>query len=313
MSPAPDLIAESACMRDVCAKIEKLGRSESPVLLLGETGTGKEVVARAIHREHGTGSFVPIDCSLMGTLLESELFGHARGAFTGAVADKRGLLEIAEGGTAFFDEIGELPFDMQAKLLRVLQEREFRPLGSVKGRKARFRPIAATNRDLGAEVERGKFRRDLYYRLNVVKLRLPALRERKEDIPELARHFLARHGSERELSPELIEVLCRYEWPGNVRELENCIYQMVALHSGTRLETIDLPSALQGVMSADEAARLHALSFPVPVERVVPLEELEKRAIVEALSFTRGDRARAAVLLGIGRTTLYRKLKQYHL
>jgi DNA-binding NtrC family response regulator len=306
-------------MRDIRAKIEKLGRSESPVLLLGETGTGKEVVARAIHQERGSGLFVPIDCSLIGTLLESELFGHARGAFTGAVSNKPGLLEMAEGGTAFFDEIGELPVEMQAKLLRVLQEREFRPLGSVKGRKARFRPIAATNRDLGAEVEHGRFRQDLYYRLNVVKVRLPPLRERKEDIPGLARHFLARHGGDREIAPALMDLLCRHNWPGNVRELENCMYQMVALHSGTCLDVVGLPSALQGMVSAAGAGQLHALasavagSSPPPVERVVPLEELEKQAIAEALSFTRGDRARAALLLGIGRTTLYRKLKLYQL
>jgi DNA-binding NtrC family response regulator len=308
-------------MRDIRALIQKLGRSESPVLLLGETGTGKDVVARAIHEARGCGPFVPIDCSLIGTLLESELFGHTKGAFTGAVANKQGLLEMAEGGTAFFDEIGEMPFDMQAKLLRVLQEKEIRPLGSVSGRKARFRPIAATNRDLGAEVERGRFRRDLYYRLNVVKVRLPPLRERKEDIPELAAHFLARCGAQHELEPELLDAMCRHDWPGNVRELENCIQQMVALNTGPGLGTADLPSALQNSLFAAHTEQLNALAAaaggvhdqPAPPIPPQPLEELEKQAIAEALLYTRGDRAHAALLLGIGRTTLYRKLKQYQL
>jgi DNA-binding NtrC family response regulator len=312
-------------MREVRRLIQKLGRSESPVLLLGETGTGKEVVARAIHQARGVGPFVPIDCSLIGTLLESELFGHTRGAFTGAVANKSGLLEMAEGGTAFFDEIGEFPYDMQAKLLRVLQEREIRPLGSVTGRKANFRPIAATNRDLTAEVERGRFRQDLYYRLNVVKLRLPPLRDRKEDIPELAAYFLARYGRNHDLTPELVDALCRYDWPGNVRELENCIQQMVAINSGPYLHTGDLPSALQGALYAPVSGDVELLAAVIgrsgagetvprmPVRGVTSLDELEKQAISEALEFTRGDRARAAMLLGIGRTTLYRKLKQYQL
>jgi DNA-binding NtrC family response regulator len=311
-------------MREIRLLIQKLGRSESPVLLLGETGTGKEVVARAIHQARGCGPFVPIDCSLLGTLLESELFGHTRGAFTGAVASKSGLLEMAEGGTAFFDEIGEFPIEMQAKLLRVLQEREIRPLGSVTGHQARFRPIAATNRDLATEVERGRFRRDLYYRLNVVKLRLPPLRERKEDIPELAAHFLARYGRNHDLTPGLLDELCRYDWPGNVRELENCVQQMVAMNSGPYLHTGDLPSAFQGALLGTRAEQLEALAETAggddsgairrfAPQRVLSLEELEKQAIGEALTYTRGDRARAAVLLGIGRTTLYRKLKRYRL
>jgi transcriptional regulator with PAS, ATPase and Fis domain len=315
------LIGQSQRMRDIRVLIQKLGRTDSPVLLLGETGTGKEVVARAIHQARGSGAFVPIDCSLIGTLLESELFGHSKGAFTGAVAAKPGLIEMAEGGTAFFDEIGELPIDMQAKLLRVLQEKEIRPLGSVTGRAARFRPIAATNRDLGQEVERGSFRRDLYYRLNVVKVRLPALRDRKDDIPELAEHFLRRYGHNHSLGPELMQELVRYNWPGNVRELENCIQQMVALNSGPSLHTGDLPSALAGSLSASQAVALDALAASVadrkaaarPVQAVLPLEELEKQAIAEALAYTRGDRARAAALLGIGRTTLYRKMKRYHI
>jgi DNA-binding NtrC family response regulator len=319
----PTLIGQSSRLQEVRALVRKLGRSDSPVLLLGETGTGKEVAARAIHESGGCGPFVPIDCSLLGTLLESELFGHTRGAFTGAVASKAGLLELAEGGTAFFDEIGELPVDTQAKLLRVLQEKEIRPLGGLAGRKARFRLIAATNRDLAREVELGRFRRDLYYRLNVVTLRLPPLRDRKEDIPELAAHFLARYGRGHELTQPLLEAMSRYDWPGNVRELENCIQRMVAINSGPYLHSADLPSALQGALLASQAESLEALvaaagadGLPaprIPARGVMPLEELERHAIVEALAHTRGDRARAAVLLGIGRTTLYRKLKQYQL
>ncbi len=304
---APSLIGHSSRMRDLRVLIQKLGRSESPVLLLGETGSGKEVVARAIHQAHGSGPFVPIDCSLIGTLLESELFGHSKGAFTGAVSTKPGLIEMADGGTAFFDEIGELPFDMQAKLLRVLQEKEIRPLGSVTGRATRFRPIAATNRDLGAEVERGGFRRDLYYRLNVIKVRIPALRERKEDIPELVEHFLHRYGRNHVIEPAVMDTLIRYQWPGNVRELENCVQQMVALNSGPSLHLADLPSALQGSHAAGRAPEV-----PGPTAQAVQsLDALEKQAIAEALAFTRGDRARAALLLGIGRTTLYRKMKRY--
>jgi DNA-binding NtrC family response regulator len=321
---APTLIGHSPRIDEIRTLIRKLGRSESPVLLLGETGTGKEVVARAIHRAGGRGPFMPIDCSLLGALLESELFGHTRGAFTGAVTNKPGLLELAEGGAAFFDEIGELPLDIQAKLLRVLQEKEFRALGALAGHRARFRVIAATNRDLPREVEHGRFRRDLYYRLNVATLRLPPLRDRKEDIPELVEHFLARYGRGHELAPELLQALVHYDWPGNVRELENCIQRMVTFNSGPFLQTGDLPSAVQGSLFAAQcgglatlAAAVNGASGPplprIPPRAVLPLEELERHAIAEALVQTRGDRARAAILLGIGRTTLYRKLKQYRI
>ena len=192
---APLLVGQSPRIRNVLRMVEKLGRCRWPVLLLGETGTGKEVVARSIHKVQPVGPFVTIDCSsLVGPLMESELFGHVKGAFTGAVTPKTGLIEVANGGTAFFDEIGELPLDLQAKLLRVLQEKEFRPVGSLTHRRSDFRVIAATNRDLAKEVEKGTFRRDLFYRLNVVNLRLAPLRDRKEDIPALIAHFLARHG-----------------------------------------------------------------------------------------------------------------------
>ena len=252
----PVLVGQSPLIRQVLQLIQKLGRSRSPALILGETGTGKEIVACAIHALSPAGPFVPIDCSaLVGPLMESELFGHTRGAFTGAVAPKPGLIEIAHGGTAFFDEIGELPLDLQSKLLRVIQEKEFRPVGSVELRKVDFRVIAASNRDLAAEVERGRFRRDLYYRLNVVTVRLPALRDRKEDIPALIAHFLGQYGGRYVITRECLDAMLSYDWPGNVRELENCIQRMVAVNSGPLLHTADLPSALQN----DAAARRSAL------------------------------------------------------
>ena len=309
----PVLVGESAAIREIRRRIEKLGRSRCPVLLLGETGTGKEVVARLIHAAAGQGNFVPIDCSAMNpALLESELFGHVKGAFTGAASNKIGLLELAHGGTAFFDEIGELSAEMQVKLLRVLQDRRIRPVGSLEWRQADFRIIAATNRDLAGEVERGRFRRDLYYRLNVVTLRLPPLRDRREDIPALIAHFLARHGGGRRLSPELEQAMLSYPWPGNVRELENCIERLVALNSGPVLHLADLPT---GLMNYWRSGRPQAAPAAAPASDdpapVLSLDEIEKRAILDALAFTRGDHLKAARLLGIGRTTLYRKLRQY--
>ena len=192
----PSLVGNSSRIQQVALFVQKMGRGRWPVLVLGETGTGKEVVARSIHEANPVGPFVTIDCSsVVGSLMESELFGHAKGAFTGAVTAKIGLLELANGGTAFLDEIGELPLDLQAKLLRVLQEKEFRPVGSNQTRRSDFRIIAATNRDLAKEVENGAFRRDLYYRLNVVNVRIAPLRERKEDVPALIAHFIQRYGN----------------------------------------------------------------------------------------------------------------------
>jgi len=280
--------------------------------------------------------------------MESELFGHVKGAFTGAANNKFGLLEAANGGTAFFDEIGELALDLQAKLLRVLQEKEFRPVGSVATRHSDFRIIAATNRDLAAEVEKGTFRRDLYFRLNVVNIRLSPLRERREDIPALINHFLSRVGGNYGVTAEALEVMLSYDWPGNVRELENCVQHMAAVNSGPLLHTADLPSNLQNHLIQKKAQYLMAavgresvlgpapllaanlpgapaldayqpallsapLPMPEPTPSIVPLHVLERRAILNALEYTKGDRAIAAHLLGIGRTTLYRKLKEYQL
>src|SRR5579883_321245 len=337
LQSTPVLVGQSARIRNVLRMVEKLGRCRWPVLLLGETGTGKEVAARSIHNVNPVGPFVTIDCSsLVGPLMESELFGHVKGAFTGAVGSKTGLIELANGGTAFFDEIGELPLDLQAKLLRVLQEKEFRPVGSLTQRRSDFRVIAATNRDLAKEVEKGTFRRDLFFRLNVINLRLAPLRERREDVPALINHFLARAGGNHSLTAEAMEVLLSYDWPGNVRELENCIQHMVAINSGPLLHVADLPSALQNHLIQKKAQYLTsaaAANHPQPLlsselpgslapslpaepaafSGIIPLAELERRAILNALEYTKGDRALAAQLLGIGRTTLYRKLKEYNL
>ena len=326
------LVGTSDRTKQVLRQVDRVAQGRWPVLILGETGTGKEVVARSIHEACPNGAFVTIDCSsLVGSLMESELFGHAKGSFTGAVGAKTGLIELANGGTAFFDEIGELPLDVQAKLLRVLQEKEFRPVGSLTTRRSDFRIIAATNRDLAKEVERGNFRRDLYYRLNVVSIRLTPLRERKDDIAPLAAHFLNRYGSGQEIAPEAMDVLLEYEWPGNVRELENCIQRMVAMTSGPTLRVNDMPSCVQGFVQARQTLFMAAAvgsdyygaaKMPVRCEEtlqpspgegpIVPLLEIERRAILHALEYTKGDRGVAAHLLGIGRTTLYRKLKEYH-
>lgn len=339
----PLMVGESGRSRQVFRQIDRVSQGRWPVLILGETGTGKEVAARSIYRKNPVGEFVTIDCSsLVGPLLESELFGHAKGAFTGAVGQKIGLIEMANGGTAFFDEIGELPLDLQAKLLRVLQEKEFRPVGSLGVKRSDFRIIAATNRDLAKEVERGTFRRDLYYRLNVVTVRLAPLREREEDIPALTDHFLTKYGLGHQLTSEVMDLFRHYDWPGNVRELENCVQQMVALNSGPTLTSAELPSCLRNFaqqqqrQSAEPMAMAAAAAGFAPTDMplgppaylapnatrlppgreeaippVMPLFEMEKQAILRALEYTKGDRGVAANLLGIGRTTLYRKLKEY--
>ena len=313
LSPLATLIGNSPAMRQVHHQIKRMSKSRFPVLILGETGTGKEVVARAIHNMEPHGPFVVIDCSsLVGPLMESELFGYARGAFTGAHTSKLGLLDAANGGTAFFDEIGELPLDLQMKLLRVLQEKEFRAVGALGQRSSSFRVIAATNRNLAAEVEAERFRRDLYYRLNVMRVRIPALRERRDDIPALLTHFLNVYGTGQRFSDEVMEPLIQHDWPGNVRELEHTVQQMVAMNSGPWLSRGDLPTTVANPRTERAATPIgpvaNAQNLLRPVE---PLAEVEKRAILNAIRYTKGDRTVAAALLGIGRTTLYRKLKEY--
>ena len=316
VSPLSALIGVSPAMKQVHRLVSRMGRSRFPVLILGETGTGKEVVARAIHKLEGQGHLVVVDCSsLVGPLMESELFGYAKGAFTGAHNQKLGLLDAANGGTAFFDEIGELPLDMQMKLLRVLQEKEYRAVGALAQRSSNFRVIAATNRDLAAEVEAKRFRQDLFYRLNVMRVRIAPLRERREDIPLLVNHFLQRYGNEHRISDETLTRLQDYDWPGNVRELEHTVQQMVAMNSGPWLGPADLPTAVTNKKWEQEISQLGATgSYGAPARQgVTPLAEVERQAIMQAIEYTKGDRTVAAAMLGIGRTTLYRKLKEYGL
>jgi len=304
------LIGVSVKMQRVYKIIEKVGQHEYPVLILGESGTGKELVARSIHFSgpRKDRAFAPVDCSaLVPTLIESQFFGYVKGAFTGAMQAKQGLLEAAQGGTLFIDEIGDMPVDLQAKLLRALQEREVKPVGSTERRQINVRIIAATNRDLDAAIRSGTFRQDLYFRLNVVQIKLPPLRDRKSDIPILVTAFLEKfsnpQGPVRTISEDAMRRLIAYDWPGNVRELENAIERAVALGSGPILHVADLPSNLQ-----------YPTTERIPEkDEILPLEELERRAILRTLRETGGDKLSAARMLGIGKTTLYRKLKQYHM
>jgi two-component system nitrogen regulation response regulator NtrX len=289
-------------------QIEKLGIRRSPVLIQGESGTGKEVAARSLFNAAPRGQFVPIDCgSLVGTMMESELFGHVRGAFTGAVDNKRGLIDLANGGTAFFDEIGEIPIELQVKLLRVLQEQELRPLGSLQRIKIDVRIVAATNRDLQKEVAAGRFREDLFHRLNVVRLTLPPLRERKEDIPVLARHFLKEFSSQysrrtKEIADEALEVLTRYSWPGNVRELRNVIERIVIMNPTVqRLERKHLPSVLYR-----EGSRRSLGDFTTLHQARAAYE---RDYILKKLDENNGNVSRTAEVLGLERSHLYRKMK----
>jgi len=325
---AHGLVGQSPQMAAIRRLIEKASIHRLPVLLTGESGTGKEVVARAIYNANPRGQFVPIDCgSLVGTLMESELFGHVKGAFSGAVDNKRGLVELADGGTAFFDEIGDLPLDMQVKLLRLLQEGEFRAVGSLQWRKVDLRMIAATHRNLSAEVAAGRFRLDLFYRLNVFTIHLPPLRSRREDLRPLIDHFLQPvHGLAAFYpSQEILDALLSYDWPGNVRELKHCVERMTALQSEGALQMADLPSALRNHIDAaalDHLAGMVAespVNDPSPVFHLAPrspvisLPQSEKQTIAAALASTNGERQKAARILGIGRTTLYRKMKEYGL
>jgi DNA-binding NtrC family response regulator len=302
------LIGVSPKMQRVYRLIEKVSQHNYPVLILGESGTGKELVARSIHFSglRKARPFVPVDCSaLVPTLIEAELFGYVKGAFTGAVHTKPGLMEVADKGTLFLDEIGDLPVDLQAKLLRALQEKEIRPVGSTERVSLAVRVIAATNRDLEAAVRQGGFRQDLFFRLNVVQIKLPPLRERKSDIPILVNSFLEKYceanGKTRTISEDAMSRLMAYDWPGNVRELENAIERAIALGSGPILHVGDLPTNLH-----------HSSGERLPQnDEVLPLDELERRAILGALREAGGDKLIAARLLGIGKTTLYRKLKQY--
>ena len=313
------MIGRSTEMEKIYRILSKVAQSSHPVLILGESGTGKELVARTIHAygPNAQKPFLPVDCgSLVPTLIESELFGYVKGAFTGANRSKDGLLVSAEDGTVFLDEIGELTLDLQAKLLRALQEKEVRPVGATHRAPIKARIVAATNRDLASMVEKGTFRKDLFYRLNVVNLRLPALRDRREDIPPLAAHFLDRisrdRGTKYVLSDEALRTMMRHEWPGNVRELENAIERACALSSGPVLHLGDLPTQLQQEgLAAHHDAAAQKNTTEEGVQTVKPLAEMEREAILGAIRALNGDKLQAAKLLGIGKTTLYRKLKEY--
>ena len=306
-----NLIGRAPEMEKLYRIISKVSRSSHPVLVYGESGTGKELVARAIHFHgpHKDRPFIPVDCgSLVPTLIESELFGYVKGAFTGANRSKEGLLAIASGGTVFLDEVGELPVDMQAKLLRAIQEQEIRPVGATRAIPINVRILAATNRNLEEAIAQGSFRKDLYFRLNVVSLRVPPLRERKQDIPLLIRYFLDRlkrtTGVERDISHEAERLMLEYDWPGNVRELENCLERGSTLSSGPVLQVSDLPTEIQNTVAA--APRNGSGGGGI-----VAIADLERQAILNAIVQVNGDKMAAARLLGIGKTTLYRKLKEY--
>jgi two-component system, NtrC family, response regulator HydG len=311
--PAGEMVGDSSALRKVREMVARVGPRDVAVLIEGETGTGKELVARAIHRAspRHAGPFVAINCAAVPiTLLESELFGHARGAFTDAKTARDGLFVQASGGTLFLDELGEMPLEMQAKLLRALQERTLRPVGSNTEVSFDTRIVAATHRDLEFEIENRRFREDLYYRINVVKIAIPPLRERGNDVLLLAANFL-RKAAERSrqesltLSPQVASLLLAYDWPGNVRELENCIERAVALARFSELSADDLPDKVRNysprrfVVSADSEGE------------ILSLDELERRYILRALKILNGNRSRAATLLGLDRRTLYRRLERY--
>jgi DNA-binding NtrC family response regulator len=309
------IIGNSHGIQHVLRMISRLKDTRTPVLISGESGTGKELVARALHYRGTLASrpFVAVDCgSLVPTLIESELFGYEKGAFTGALRSKQGLLQSADTGTIFLDEVGELPLEMQAKLLRFLQEKEVRPVGSNQKVKVDVRIMAATNRDLETEYKKGTFRKDLYFRLNVVTIALPPLRERRSDIPILAHWFLDRLAPDRDIqiSSGAMKSLMAYDWPGNVRELENCIERAVALGDQDSIGISDLPASIAGTEMHAEAEPAGALDLTASTS---DLEDLERATIERVFAKVNGDKALAGKMLGISRATLYRKLKRYNI
>jgi DNA-binding NtrC family response regulator len=305
------IIGKSEKIRQVFTLVDKVAQTDSTILIFGESGTGKELIAREIHYKssRSDGQFVSINCgALPETLLESELFGHVRGSFTGAVKDKEGLFAVARGGTFFLDEVGETSPAIQVKLLRVLQEREIIPVGGIKSIKVDVRLIAATNSDLEGDVETGKFRADLFYRLNVIPICIPPLRERKDDIPLLVEHFLNLYCGRtdrpvKSVSPEAFEILMRYGWPGNVRELENVLERAVILQDARVITADDLPEKLRCSTTQKRGAIVAASNLT--------LDELEKEYLLKVLDETGWHKKKAATILGINASTLYRKLQRY--
>ena len=304
------IIGKSEAMQQVFELVERVKESPINILLTGESGTGKDLLARTLHYQSARkqAPFVPVNCAAIPEqLLESELFGYVRGAFTDARKDKKGLFIEADGGTLFLDEVGELPLLLQAKLLRVIEDKEVRPLGTTKVEKVDVRIIAATNRNMRGAVERGEFRQDLFYRLSVVDIHIPSLRERPEDLPLLLQHFITRSSQAslvRRLSADALRILLNYPWPGNVRELENTIERALVLCRGEEITPADLPphlTAIKPQVSGLEHALLRRRS----------LADLEREYIHLALEFTEGKKKEAADILGIDRKTLYRKLEEY--
>jgi DNA-binding NtrC family response regulator len=321
--PAPDsiLIGQSAAMRRLRDALERLAEQDVSILIQGESGTGKELVARALH-ERGTRRkkrFVALNCgAIPESLIDSELFGHIRGAFTGATTDRPGVFLEADGGTLFLDEIGDMPLPVQARLLRVLQESEVRPVGGSGVRKVDVRVIAATHVDLGAAVEQGRFRQDLFYRLNVVVLRVPPLRERLDDLPLLAAHFLKKHGGATPptLSPDALEALIEYTWPGNVRELENAVLHAVAMRRGQEIGTESLPPQIGGRVRTTSDAPQPAgdgddLGASLTEAKRRAASDFEKRYLRRVMEKAKGSVSEAARLSGLDRTN-FRRLLQRH-
>jgi DNA-binding NtrC family response regulator len=319
------LISHSKQMEALFRQMEMVAPTRSNVLIVGDSGTGKELVANALHENspRKDGRFLPINCAAIPSeILESELFGHERGSFTGAIGRKVGKFELADKGTLFLDEIGELPLEMQVKLLRVLETREFMRVGGTETIKVDIRLVAATNVDLETAVERGVFRNDLYYRLKVVTLRIPPLRERREDIPLLANHFLTTFGKENNregmrFSPDAMRAIVNARWEGNVRELRNVVESLVVLTPTTEIRVVDLPEELKRFANGDvipDAPAATAVTSLAPGSKAgLTMDEIERRAILDALDRTGGNRTQAAERLGIGLRTLQRKLKEYRL
>jgi len=309
------IVGQSESMRNIYELVRRTAPTDSTVLITGESGTGKELVAKAIHNYslRQEKEFVAVDCTaLVETLLESELFGHVKGSFTGAIHAKYGSFELANGGTFFFDEIGNLSLDIQAKLLRVIQEKEIKPVGGERTIKIDVRIIAATNQDLKQAIARKTFREDLYYRLNVVPIHTPSLRERKEDVPLLVSHFVKKYNKKRKVSitniePETMKLLMSYDWPGNVRELENAIERALILEDGDTL----LPRCFPWLGGQKQVKAV--FSDQNSGHTICTLEEMEKQHIKRVLHETGGHRGQAATLLGIDRKTLYKKIKKYGL
>jgi DNA-binding NtrC family response regulator len=312
----PVIIGEHPLVEQIARMVRKVAATDATVLILGESGTGKDLVARAIHAhsERADCAFVPVNCgAIPAELLESEMFGHERGAFTGAATPRAGLFSLADGGTIFLDEVSEMSPSLQVKLLRVLQDRQVRPVGADRPVQVDIRVVAASNRDLAAEVAAGRFRQDLFYRLDVVPLTMPALRERRSDIPLLVRHFLAQHNRRRRGQPlvtsdEAMVQLREYDWPGNVRELENVIERLIVLAEGPVIRVADLPPAIRALRVSPAVARLSVPDCGLDLNAAV--EELEHRLIGEALRRTNGNKQAAARLLGLKRTTLLAKMRR---